>query len=177
MQEKKLCCVVIVERAKMIAHAIGIEETNAQEQTIDSRPDVLNTQDTSQELSTYKKLLLLEIGSEELLNDALKNPGSWKGRAEQIAELQERLHKLTARRNDSLTIIVDRKKTNELEAQLAQMSSSNAQLEREKQSLRARIKSLESALSQMREDMRVLAERELLNSRIFSILRGFLNLD
>ena len=133
--------------------------------------------DIDNQMSIYKKLLLLEIGSEELVNDALENPGGWRGRAERIAELEERLRTLTTNRHNSPTIIVDKKKTNELESQLKQMSASNALLEREKQSLRARIKSLESSLSQVREDLRVLTTREHLNSRIFSVLRGFLILD
>jgi len=125
-------------------------------------------------LERYKKLLVLEIGSEELVESALTNPSGWRGRAERIAELEEKLQRLPVWKRDAPTLIVDRKRTTELESTLKQMENSIKHLEVERLSLKSRIKSLESSLKCAREDIQTLIQRERLNSQVPILLREFI---
>ncbi len=121
------------------------------------------------------KVLTLEIGSEESVAEVLKNPRGWKGRAERIIELEEQVRRLSRNIDDvAPTIVVDKKRTHELENQLKTSQNIISVLEQERLSLKSRIRCLEDQVRATRDDIRVLQNREILNSRITVMLRKLL---
>lgn len=133
-----------------------------------------NVEDAETILEGYMKLLVLEIGSEEMVQEAMHNPGGWRGRAERIAELEQQLQKIVTTKRDSPTLIVDKRKTAELELLVKQMQESLKRMETETLSLKSRIRSLESSLKEVREDNRVLVQREKVNGQIMEVLKQFI---
>lgn len=165
MQKKIQTCVDIIENSE------NREETSG-ESSEDCRMNP-ESDDTRNLIERYKKLLVLEIGSDEMVESALKNPSGWRGRAERIAQLEERLQRASAPKREPPTLIIDKRRTSELETTLKQMEDSIKRMEDEKLSLKSRIKSLEGSLKEARDDIQILIQREKINSRIPEVLRRF----
>jgi hypothetical protein len=153
--------------------AVDGEKTSRSQSCCDSYHNH-NVEDVEKMLESYMKLLVLEIGSEEMVQEAMHNPGGWRGRAERIAELEQQLQKIATTKRDSPTLIVDKRKTTELELLVKQMQESLKQMETEKLSLKSRIRSLESALKDVREENQVLVQREKVNGQITEALKRFI---
>ena len=124
-----------------------------------------------------RAVLVRELGSGELVVDALKGKSTgWKGRSEEVVELRKKLKQLTANNSHNVAIVVDNKRTNELEASMESLRSDLAEIEVVKKALRARNQLLESAVTATRADIKLLVEKDRLNSEIIIDMRRRLNL-
>jgi SMC interacting uncharacterized protein involved in chromosome segregation len=126
------------------------------------------------ELKNCKKILQLEVGSEEDVANALKSPGNWKGRAERIAQLEQKLAFGRIGSGPSSNVVIDKKRTSELEVQVKDLEEKVSGLTRVKLALKSRNDALEASIKELRNDVCMLIDREKTSSRLIDCLREFL---
>jgi len=144
-------------------------------QKLKNELDIIKTEMSrvQNELKNCKKLLQLEIGSDEDVAKAFNSPGEWKGRAERIAQLEARI--MNEKVKLAPALVVDKKRTIELEAHVHELEAKISELTRSKLGLKSRNEVLETTVRQLREDVNLMIEREKTNSRLIDCLKEYLN--
>ena len=134
---------------------------------------------SKRECDKMRSVLLRELGSESLVEQALKQKeGSWQGRAQEITDLKKRLKACMGAPHSSApapSIVVDHKRTNELEALVKSQQDELAESSRTRLALKSRNDALEDLLAVRKNDLKVLMEKNDLNNKIISELRKCVN--
>ena len=127
------------------------------------------------EVARMHKILLEEVGSEEIVKQVLSGRGTsggWKGRHDEICELRKKLR--AALQSNTLSqpvsIVVDHRKTAELESVIEKQQGEISEVTRQKLALKSRVDALESRLGEYKKDVKVLLEKNEVNNRLISQL-------
>ena len=125
-------------------------------------------------LGHMHSVLVRELGSEQLVVDALsdRTGDGWVGRADEISELKKRIRALqSASGNQSVSIVVDNRRTNELESIVEKQKLELAGIHKQKMALKARVDTLESRLCEYKNDVTLLLEKNDLNNQVIAQLQ------
>ncbi|XP_063976167.1 coiled-coil domain-containing protein 13 isoform X2 [Diachasmimorpha longicaudata] len=145
-----------------------------------------------QELHKAQKLLCSEVGENVTITGLLNHPGGWKGRAEQIQHLQQKIsdlqHKLSdsekSSRGSSISLelrssyrtkSVERDRKTQVEHLGKELRQAETALEgnrRKLEAARARIKVLENELSDSKRTIIILNDRKAHDDQLIQALNG-----
>ncbi len=124
-----------------------------------------------------KQILVREIGTIELVEEALThNSPGWIGRAQEIEELRKRVKQQSSNPVPPVAIVLDKKKTHELETSLNTLRAELAETDNARRALKARNHSLETMLMTAKCDIQQLLEKDQVNSDLVKELTKRLNL-
>ncbi|XP_011310888.1 myosin-11 isoform X1 [Fopius arisanus] len=145
------------------------------------------------ELNKTQKLLRSEVGDNVTISSLLNHPGGWKGRAEQIQQLQQKLSELhqrlgekseksarnsaisLERRNSYRTKSIERDRKTQMENLSRELRQMEIALESNKKKLeaaRARIKVLENETSDSKRNIIILNDRKIHDDQLIEALNG-----
>jgi hypothetical protein len=117
-----------------------------------------------------KEILVREIGTLESVEEALNSKGTGSnGRAEEIADLKKRLKQVSSLPipAPSMAVVVhDKKKTLELEATVERLRAETSEADTLKRALKARIHSLEEMLASAKCDIKIMLDKDRVNSEL-----------
>ncbi|KAF7992260.1 hypothetical protein HCN44_001585 [Aphidius gifuensis] len=144
-----------------------------------------------QELHKVQKLLQNEVGSNISISGLLNCPGNWKGRAQQIQQLQQKINDIQSkndvdRSSRSASVIYDKKCTlqlklmeqerkNQIETLTKELKHSEITLDdkiKKIEAYKARIKILENNINNSKRDIILLNEKKLHDNQLIEALNG-----
>ncbi|XP_015127269.1 coiled-coil domain-containing protein 13-like [Diachasma alloeum] len=145
-----------------------------------------------QELNKAQKLLCSEVGDNVTITSLLSHPGGWKGRAEHIQQLQQKISELQHKLNDSekssrgssislerrssyRTKSIERDRKTQVEHLGKELRQAETALEgnrRKLEAARARVKVLENELSDSKRNIIILNDRKIHDDQLIQALNG-----
>ncbi|XP_066583826.1 coiled-coil domain-containing protein 13 [Prorops nasuta] len=142
-----------------------------------------------QEINKAQKLICSEVGQNVTINSLSNQPGGWRGRADQIQLLQQKVSELQAKlseldcsqktslekRNLALFRNTEKERRERIENTTKELRQAEVALETNKKKLeasKARIRVLENELNAAKASIAVLNEKRLHDDHLIEILNG-----
>ena len=124
------------------------------------------------ENAKMRKVLEREVGSTEGVAEALgvRHSDKWRGRAEEIADLKRKL-KQASHVVPTVSVVVDQRRTMELEETIDLLHAELNETRKLKMALKCRNESLESQLQRMKQDLKLLLEKDAVNDELIRELK------
>jgi DNA primase catalytic subunit len=119
-----------------------------------------------------RKVLEREVGSTEGVAEALgvRHSDKWRGRAEEIADLKRKL-KQASHVVPTVSVVVDQRRKIELEETIDLLHAELNETRKLKMALKCRNESLESQLQRMKQDLKILLEKDEVNDELIRELK------
>ena len=124
------------------------------------------------ENAKMRKVLEREVGSTEGVAEALgvRHSDKWRGRAEEIADLKRKL-KQASHVVPTVSVVVDQRRKIELEETIDLLHAELNETRKLKMALKCRNESLESQLQRMKQDLKILLEKDEVNDELIRELK------
>jgi hypothetical protein len=125
-------------------------------------------------LEQMHSVLVRELGSESLVVDALsdRTGNGWVGRAEEILELKKRIRiSQSISSSQPVSIVVDNRRISELEGIIEKQKQELAEVNLQRKAHKARLDTLEARLTEYKNDIKLLLEKNDLNNQVIAQLQ------